>query len=129
VGIGMRHGNRRGWSDISEGLSESTSAGRAQQWIVGVGLAGLLALYAIACMTSQRALFLNGRPLGIIEMQGSNAIAVGVFYLSAALFIHCHWFWSAHPDYHAFAQLGKIACLAGIVGGLGYLFYNVIFLT
>lgn len=124
----MRHGNRGGWSDIGDGLAESTSAGRAQQWIVGVGLSALLALYSVVCMTSQRAMFLRSRPLGIIEMQGANAVAVGVLYLSAALFMHCHWFWSAHPDCHGYAQLGKIACLVGVIGGLGYLAYNVIFL-
>lgn len=125
----MWHDNRRGRLDI-EALADSTSAGRVQQWIVGVGLAGLLAVYSIVCIVSQRALFLRGRRrLGIVEMQGTDAIAVGILYLSAALFMHCHWFWSAHPDYHGYAHLGKIAGLVGVVSGAGCLFYNFVFVN
>jgi hypothetical protein len=125
----MRDRNRRGLSDIAEGLAESTSADRAQQWIVGVGIAALLALYAVICMISQRAMFLRVRPVRMIEMLGANAVAVGALYLSAALFLHCHWFWNSHPEYHGYAQLGKVASLVGVVGSLGYLFYNVLFLS
>lgn len=121
----MWYGNRRGLLDFGEGLSESTTAGRVQQWVVGVGFAGCLGLYSIVCMVSQRATFLRvGRPSRIMIMLGTDAVAVGLLYLSAALFMHGHWFWSAHPEYHGYAHLGKIVCLVGMIGSIGYLFYS-----
>jgi hypothetical protein len=114
--------------DLAELLSDGTTATRPVQWLVGVGLAAPLAVYSLACIVNQTALFPRTRPLGIVEIQGANAVAVGAFYLSLAAFIHCHWFWSVHPVYLGYAQIGKALSLAGVIGALGFWFYNVIVL-
>lgn len=79
-------------------------------------------------MWAQKVLFVRGRPLGLVETQGVNAVAVCTMYLSAALFIHCHWFWSDHPVYHGYAMLGKIVGWIGVIIAMAWLFYRVIFL-
>jgi hypothetical protein len=125
----MSYHNYRGLVDIAEDFGESTSAGHVQRWVVGVGLASLVMLYSTICMVNQHAFFLQSRPLKIIELHGFSAVSVGGVYFAAALFMHCHWFWSAHPVYYGYGQLGKIVSLVGILGGLGCLFYNFLFLS
>jgi hypothetical protein len=120
----MRNRSARSVFDLAEELAGSTSAGRVERWIVGVVFAVVLALYSVVCIVSQSAFYPRVRPLGLIEVQGTQARAVGVLYLSAALFIHCHWFWSAHTDYHGYAQVGKLLSLVGILVGVGHLMYH-----
>lgn len=125
----MRNRHRRDLFDFGEGLAEATSASPAQQWAVGVGLAAVLGAYAVSCLVTQRALFPRRRPLGLVQLEGPGAIALGVAYLSVALFLHAHWFWSARPEAHIQAQFGKLVSLLGLVAGLGYFVYSALFLS
>lgn len=123
----MRDKNQRDWPKIAE-ILDRISTDRAQQWVMGVGIPALIALYSVFCCLSQRALFLGARPVRIVELHGASATAIGVMYFAAALFMHCHWYWSSHPEYHGYAELGKTVCMMGGVGGLGYYAYNVLIL-
>ncbi|MDB5297898.1 MAG: hypothetical protein JWO31_3881 [Phycisphaerales bacterium] len=60
-----------------------------------------------------------------LHLAGVNAAAFGVAAVSAAVFLHCHYFWGNVYDQVWFAVLGKIVAAAGVVGGLGTLIVRV----
>jgi hypothetical protein len=41
------------------------------------------------------------------------------------VFLHCHYFWGNIFQLSAWAALGKIVSLIGMIGGLGYLLIHV----
>lgn len=118
----------RGWSNHVGDLGDATSAGAVQKWLVGVVFALLLGNYAVQCLLDQSAVILGIKPLRIVEVRGTEAIALGALFLSAAVFTHCHWFWSDHPRFYGYAQLGKILSLLAAIGSLGAFFYHIIVL-
>jgi hypothetical protein len=112
-----------GWNflDVDE-LADTTDASPVGQWVKGVGLAGLVAAYAVDCLVTQHAIF-PARYRGFAAYDGLGGTALGLVYLSIALFLHSHCFWSASPRFWGYAQLGKLIAAAGVIGGTGLFFY------
>jgi hypothetical protein len=79
-------------------------------------------------VVARSAIFIATRPIRIVSYDGSEAVALGIAYLSIAAFMHCNWFWSTHERYPIVGQLGTIASLATFVGGIEYLIYSVVML-
>jgi hypothetical protein len=52
--------------------------------------------------------------------------AWGAIFLSAATFMHAHYFWSYRERFLGYAQLGKAAGLIGLNAGLIYLVYTAL---
>lgn len=123
----MWFGRRDDGRWLSELLSESTSAGPVQRRVVGIGLAVPLFLYSADCMVTQTAVFLGSRPLRFVAYFGLDALAVGLLYLFAAIFLHAHWFWSNHPRFYGYAHLAKHISAVGVIGGAGYLIFRIFF--
>ena len=88
-----------------------------------------MAVYAVVCLLTGRALFPSIRPVRLIEFQDFCARAVAMIYLSIACFMHLHWFWTASPRFWGYAQLGKMIAAVGILAGMLMLFYGVLMTT
>jgi len=111
--------------DLAENLSDVASGDRVLAWVVGIAGAVALGIYGVICVAGQTATLVGGRPVRVVEYAGSAAVALGITYMSVACFMHCHFFWSHSQRFHGYAQIGKLAALAGIVGGTGYFIVQV----
>jgi hypothetical protein len=60
-----------------------------------------------------------------IELDGSEAIAIGITWICLALFMHFHYFWPTLKRLYIFTGLGKIAAAFGFIASLGYLFWSL----
>lgn len=92
--------------------------GRFFQWGLGIILPLLLATYGSTIIITRSASF--GRDFAVI-LHSWNAIAFGAAWVSAALFLHCHYFWGNMFNQAWGAVLGKIIAAGGFIGGLGFL--------
>jgi hypothetical protein len=57
----------------------------------------------------------------LVEMRlyGLNAVAFGLAWVGAVLFVHCHYFWGNVYNQAWFAVLGKIGGAFVFIAGLG----------
>lgn len=116
-----------GTAESVEGLSDASSGDRIQAWVLGVVVAAALAAYGLYCILTEHAVFIAGRPaIRLTTYFGANAVALGVAYLAVACFLHCHFSWSFRERFYGYAQIGKLVCLLGFVGGIVYLVVNSI---
>jgi hypothetical protein len=53
-----------------------------------------------------------------ITFHGLNAIAFGIAWISAGVFVHCHYFWGNVYNQAWFAALGKIIAACGFIAGI-----------
>ena len=53
-------------------------------------------------------------------LRGLNAMAFGVAWVSAALFVHCHYYWGNVYNQGWVAVLGKIIGACGFIAGVGF---------
>jgi hypothetical protein len=83
--------------------------GPLYQWGLGV-LLPLLALgYGVHAVSTGQAAY--GRlPM---TLHGTNALAFGTAVISAAVFLHCHYFWGNVYNQAWLAVLGKIVAACG----------------
>lgn len=88
------------------------------QWVLGVAVPVGIAWYAVAAIARREATFSNQNIL--LTLHGRNAVAFGIAWLSAAVFVHCHYFWGNIYDQAWFAVLGKIVAACGFIAGLTY---------
>jgi hypothetical protein len=109
-----------------EGLADTTGASPFGQWFAGIGLATLVAGYAVRCLVTGHAMFLSGRPIRFVEFHGLSATAIGGLYLCIAAFMHMHWFWTASPRFWGYAQLGKMIAALGVIVSLVFFFVAVL---
>jgi hypothetical protein len=54
-----------------------------------------------------------------MTLQGTNAVAFGVAWVSAGVFVHCHYFWGNVYNQAWWAVLGKIVGAMGFIAGVG----------
>ena len=87
------------------------------QW--GLGLVLPLALIGYGTHAAvMREVTFGGRMS--MTLHGPNAIAFGIAWISAGVFVHCHYFWGNIFNQAWFAVLGKIVAACGFIGGLGF---------
>ena len=87
------------------------------QWGLGVALPLALIGYGGYAIATREATF-GGRIA--MTLHGPNAIAFGIAWVSAGVFVHCHYFWGNILNQAWFAVLGKIVAACGFIAGLGF---------
>lgn len=112
----------------AEKLADTASDDLFATWIWGIAAAVALAGYGVWCLVTRSVHFVEGRPLEVVVYHGGRAIALGVAYVSAGLFLNLHYFWSWRAAYQAYAQIGKGVALLGVAGGIGYFIFAVLIL-
>jgi len=60
-----------------------------------------------------------------MELHGPDAVALGIAFISVAVFFHCHCFWGNIYQLSASAVLGKILSIIAFIATLGYLFVQI----
>ena len=75
----------------------------------------LLVGYGVYAIVMQHAGFVSRNSM---TLRGLNAIAFGVAWASAGVFVHCHYFWGNVYNQAWFAVLGKIIAACGFIAGL-----------
>jgi hypothetical protein len=92
------------------------------QWGLGVAVPLFLLGFGIHAIIVRHADYGDQVPM---ILHGLNAICLGIAAMSAALFLHCHYFWGNIYDQAWFAVLGKIVAGCGFVAGLGIIIVRV----
>ena len=89
--------------------------GTFYQWGLGVAVPLALIGYGIYAVAMQQITF--GSRISM-TLHGLNAIAFGIAWVSAGVFVHCHYFWGNIFNQAWFAVLGKIIAGCGFIAGL-----------
>jgi hypothetical protein len=89
--------------------------GLLYQWGLGAVLPLLLIGYGLNAIVMQHVEF--GSRISM-TFRGLNATAFGVAWVSAGVFVHCHYFWGNIYNQAWFAVLGKIVAAIGFIAGL-----------
>ena len=90
--------------------------GAFYKWVLGIVLPIGIGGYGLYGIFTRHIEFGNDNQR--LTFHGLNAMAVGIAWLSAAVFIHCHYFWGNIYDQIWFAVLGKIVSACGFIAGL-----------
>jgi hypothetical protein len=110
--------------DGADHLSGTPSPSFLSKWLSGVIVPICILIYALRCCILQKATLL-GRGHNL-DLSGMPAVFMGLAWLSAAFFIHFHYFWSAHKRLCVFADLGKTLALFCIIGTFGYVVWTIL---
>lgn len=94
---------------------DQPAQGPFYQWGLGVVLPLALIGYGGYAIATREATF-GGRIA--MTLHGPNAIAFGIAWVSAGVFVHCHYFWGNVMNQAWFAVLGKIVAACGFIAGL-----------
>lgn len=94
---------------------DQPAQGAFYQWGLGVVFASALIGYGIYAIAVQQITF-GGRIT--MTLHGLNALAFGIAWVSAGVFVHCHYFWGNIFDQAWPAVLGKIVAACGVIAGL-----------
>lgn len=89
------------------------------KWVLGLAVPLLLLGYGVSVVLTREATFYGNRQP--MPLHGLNAVVYGVVILSAALLLHCRFFWENVYSGAWWAELGKIIGLFGLIAGLGTL--------
>jgi len=89
--------------------------GPLYQWGLGVVVPLALIGYGIYAIATQHITFGSRMPM---TLRGLNATAFGIAWVSAGVFVHCHYFWGNIFNQAWFAVLGKIVAACGFIAGL-----------
>ena len=93
------------------------------QWVLGVLVPLAILVYGIHAMITREATY-GGRVS--MTLYGTNAIALGMAAISAAVFLQCHYFWGNIYDQVWFAVLGKIVAACGFIAGMATVIIRVV---
>lgn len=121
--MSMFHFARRGAGQLSSAMSDDAPDDPFSRWGAGVIAAILPAIIGTIAILSERAYFLGGRPLRVVQYGGNDAIALGVACVAVGLFMHAHYFWTVSRFYFVSEILKPISLLI-IAGGIGYVLVN-----
>jgi hypothetical protein len=91
--------------------------GAFYQWGLGVVLALVLIGDGVYGIAIQQISFWGQITM---TLYGRNAIAFGIAWVSAGVFVHCHYFWGNIYNQAWFAVLGKIVAACGFIAGLAF---------
>ena len=83
--------------------------------------------YGIRSCILQQSVLLRGGRHGRhgIELDGSEAITMGITWICLGLFLHFHLFWPTLKRLYVFTDIGKIITACGFIASLGYLFWSL----
>jgi hypothetical protein len=95
------------------------SQGPFYQWVLGLGVPLVIAYFGLHAIITRQTHY-SGRG-ATIDLTDANAVAIGIAWFSAAVFLHCHYFWGNIYDQAWFAVLGKILGAIGFIAGIGVL--------
>jgi hypothetical protein len=98
-------------------LEDQPRHGPLYQWGLGIVLPLALIGYGAYAIAMQQVTF-GGRTS--MQLHGLNATAFGIAWVSAGVFVHCHYFWGNVFNQAWFAVLGKIVAACGFIAGLGF---------
>jgi hypothetical protein len=124
-----RLSENRNLFDLAEGLSNPHRGNLTSVLGIGVVASLFMATYGLVCVVAQEATFVGSRPIEIVTYTGTPAICLGVAYVSAALFMHCHFTWSDSERYHGVAQIGKLISAATLALAIGYFVFHFFVFT
>lgn len=93
------------------------------KWILGMCLPLALAGYGVHAIVAQDTVFAARH--AAMTLHGRNAIAFGIAWSCAAVFVHCHYFWGNVYDQIWFAELGKILAACGFIAGMAFVLVRV----
>lgn len=100
-----------------DGREDQVGQGPFYKWVLGTAVPIALLYLGTTVVIEQHVVYGRARE----NLVGVNAIASGVSTVSAAAFLHCHFFWGNLYDEAWPAVLGKIVSLCGFIGGIGFL--------
>ena len=106
-------------------FSDTPNPSFLSKWFGGVIVPVCILIYALRCCILQKAVFFGGRD-GNLELFGMSAVFMGLTWLSAAFFIHFHYFWSAVKRLCIYANFTKAIALLCLIGTFGYVVWSII---
>lgn len=110
-------------SPYSDGWEDQPTQGPFFQWGLGVVLPLIILVWGIHAIVAKTALWTGEN--ADMTLGGVNAVAIGSTTVSAAIFLHCHYFWGNVYNQAWFAVLGKIAGAAGFIVAIGIVIVRV----
>ncbi|MDA3799421.1 MAG: hypothetical protein PF692_10105 [Kiritimatiellae bacterium] len=117
--------NRETPEFTTEKLSNTPAGCAFAKWAGGIAAPMLPLLIAIICFKNQRG-FIPGRHGGEgYELEGLQAIVLGVIFLAAAAGIHFKYFWGNSQRLYKYEYLGEV--VTGIIAVAGII-YLIIFM-
>ena len=99
---------------------DQPTQGAFDKWGLGVALPVALLAFGAYAMIARSIGFAGWGDVSI-TLHGLNAVAYGIAWASAAVFLHCHYFWGNIYDQAWFAVLGKTVSGCAFIAGLGFL--------
>jgi len=112
-------------SDSTNDLSDTPNPSPFSKWALGVILPISILVYAARCFILQKAVVI-GQGGHNMEISGIPAVFMGLAWLSAAFFIHFHYFWSAVKRLCVYADFAKTIALLCLIGTFGYVVWTII---
>ena len=103
-------------SAYDDDWEDQPGQGFGYQWGLGVLVPLALMAYGGYAIVMRRVEF-GGQVT--MTFQGVNAVAFGVAWVSAGMFVHCHYFWGNVYNQAWWAVLGKIVGAMGFIAGVG----------
>jgi hypothetical protein len=97
-------------ADDADDFGHGPSGGPLKMWLAGMGVAGPIVAYGIACVISGEATLLS-RQNSNLHVTGEAATMLGIAYTALGLFIHFHYFWGLHRRLWRYSQALKVASL------------------
>ncbi len=97
----------------------SPSSGWREMWIGGVAVALVPFGYGVYCLHTGHAWFLQRRG-PFLDLQGTEAVVLGIAYMGLGAYLHFRYFWGRHPRLRTWSPRLEQGALLVFIGGLGY---------
>lgn len=102
---------------VAEPWPERSLHGPGLVWGVGAAVPIALAIYALTCMVSARAVMLGYNET--VVLYGSNAVIFGISTFAFAILLHCACYWDSLLESTRLCARIKLMCLA-VMGTCSY---------
>lgn len=114
--------------DVADSLSGTPEPSMWTKWFGGIIVPAFTLGYGIRCCIIKKALFIgsSSRFRPGMQLDGSEAVAMGVAWMCLALFLHFHYFWPTLKRLYIFTDFGKIVAGFGLIASLGYVFWSIV---
>ena len=110
---------------MAAGLADFPEPTFWSKWFGGIIVPALFMYSGIFdCIRKQAVL--HGRDATSLELADTDAVALGITWISAACFLHFHYFWTACPRLIVLSEFGKIVSALCFIGSLGYVFWSIL---